>query len=226
VGSKETRTFAELTGQFHLGEDLPEALGCWPSDFILNVTYRLERDRLRVQARLENSGSAILPFGLGYHPYFRLPGVKEETIDGCILYANVNLLWETEQNLPTGKRIAIPGDIDFQIPHRIASVALDNVFTDVRTDSVGPDGMNDLAALSHRYVPGRLHVRADPAFRELVLFIPPHRQAVAIEPYTCAADAANLASRGIDSGQFMLAPSGRWDSVVEYRWYENEGGSL
>ena len=62
---------------------------------------------------------------------------------------------------------------------------------------------------------------ADRVFRELVLFTPPHRQSVAIEPYTCSADAQNLANRGIDSGWQVIPPGGAWDAVVEYRWALN-----
>ena len=39
---------------------------------------------------------------------------------------------------------------------------------------------------------GVLQVRASPAFRELVLFTPPHRRAVCLEPYTCPTDAIHL----------------------------------
>jgi len=47
-------------------------------------------------------------------------------------------------------------------------------------------------------------------------------QAVAIEPYTCSADAPNLAARGIASGWRVLAPLGEWEAVVEYRWDVSE----
>src|SRR5262249_25539269 len=86
--------FAFVTGQFNLKKDLPEAVALWPADFNLNVTYRLFRDRLRVDARVENLGPGLLPFGLGYHPYFRLPGVNDPDIRGHILQANVNEVWE------------------------------------------------------------------------------------------------------------------------------------
>jgi aldose 1-epimerase len=218
IASKEAEEYAELTGQFHLSRDLPEAIANWPSDFILNVTYRLQHDGLRVQAQVENSGVNSLPFGLGYHPYFHLPGVNEATIDKYILQANVNRLWEAEQNLPTGKQIAIPPDIDFRAARPIGSALLDHVFTVAPAEATHSDGKSELAQLSHRAAMGRLQVHADPAFRELVLFTPPHRQAVAIEPYTCSADAANLAARGIDSGWMVLGNGQRWESVVEYRW--------
>jgi aldose 1-epimerase len=54
-----------------------------------------------------------------------------------------------------------------------------------------------------------------PAFRELVLFTPPHRQAVALEPYTCATDAINLQQRGSDAGLQVLQPGQEWRGVVE-----------
>lgn len=219
IKGTEAEKYAELTGQFQLSRDLPEALAYWPGDFLLNVTYRLERDRLRVVAHVENSGGSSLPFGLGYHPYFRLPGVTEVAIAGHVLRANMSCLWETDQNLPTGNRIAIPPDIDFRRAHAIGLMALDSGFTSVRPEAIHTDGMIELAELSHPNAIGKLSVRADPAFRELVLFIPEHRQAVAIEPYTCAADGANLATRGIDSGWRVLGKGQLWKSMVDYLWH-------
>jgi aldose 1-epimerase len=75
-----------------------------------------------------------------------------------------------------------------------------------------------MASLTHPNASGRLRVLADKSFRELVLFTPVHRQAVAIEPYTCSADAGNFAARGIDSGWRVLEPGGEWQGTVEYRW--------
>ena len=39
-----------------------------------------------------------------------------------------------------------------------------------------------------------------PAFREIVVYTPPGRNAVCLEPYTCVTDAINLQQRGIDAG--------------------------
>ncbi len=210
--------FAFATGQFNLKKDLPSAVSQWPADFNLNVTYRLSRDKLRVDAAIENLGPGALPFGLGYHPYFRLPGVNDPDIGGYVLQANVNEVWETEANLPTGWRKDVTGDIDFRHPTPVGATALDHVFTGVRGEATRLGGLVELAVLSHPAAMGRLRVIADPAFRELVLFTPQHRQAIAIEPYTCSADAANLAARGIDSGWKVLAAGAEWEAAVEYRW--------
>ena len=209
---------AFVTGQFNLKKDMPDAIGKWPANFNLNVTYRLHRDRLRVDAKVENLGPGSLPFGLGYHPYFRLPGVHDPDIDSHVLQANASEIWEAENNLPTGWRKDVPGDLDFRYPTPIGSTQLDTVYTGIRGTTTELGGLVELAALSHPNAPGRVRVLADPIFRELVLFTPPHRQAVAIEPYTCSADAANLAARGIDSGWKVLRAGEEWEATVEYRW--------
>ncbi len=210
--------FAFVTGQFNLKNDLPAALSYWPADFNLNVTYRLFRDKLRVDAMVENLGPGSLPFGLGYHPYFHLPGVHNPDIGGHILQANVDQVWEAENNLPTGWRKEVPGDLDFRHPTPIGATELDYVFTGVHVNSTSLGEMVELANLSHPKAMGQVRFLADSAFRELVLFTPPHRQAIAIEPYTCSADAANLAERGIDSGWKVIPKGEQWEAAVEYRW--------
>jgi aldose 1-epimerase len=219
VGVSGRDDCAQVAGAFSLRENLPPAVGLWPSYFSLGVIYRLHHNRLVVECTVENRGSEPLPFGLGYHPYFRLPGVPDPDIGGHVLQANVDRVWEADaSNLPTGEQITIPPDIDFRTPRPIGETALDHVFTGVtRTPSSAADFV-ELAVLAHPRAAGRLHVSADVAFRELVLFTPAHRQAIAIEPYTCSADAANLARRGYDSGWRTLAPGAVWTSCVEYRW--------
>lgn len=213
---------ATAVGRFNLWEDLPEAVDHWPSHPELHVIYRLTVNRLRVEAKVDNRGAHPLPFGLGYHPYFRLPGVADPDVSRYVLQANVGQVWEADgENLPTGVRQEVSDGLDFRRPKAIGTTALDNVLTGVVSHPEA-DGLRELAVLSHPESPGRLRILADPAFRELVLFTPVHRQAVAIEPYTCSADAANLAARGVDSGWRTVPPGGSWSAAVEYRW---EAGS-
>ncbi|MFO0805809.1 MAG: aldose 1-epimerase [Gemmataceae bacterium] len=202
---------ASITGSFDLPTDLPAAVGSWPSDFALSVTYSLFADRLAVDAKVVNRGAERLPFGLGYHPYFRLPGVTDADVSGHVLQANVDTVWVADaENVPTGEVKDLPAELDFRTPRAIGPAALDYVFTGTTS--------NELAVLSHPASTGRLRVRADAAFRELVLFTPPHRQAVAIEPYTCSADASNLAAKGLSTGWLELEPGREWSGRVEYVW--------
>jgi aldose 1-epimerase len=211
--------WAFITGEFNLRKELPAAVGQWPSDFTLSLTYRLHANKLRVMTTVTNIGAAPLPFGLGFHPYFRLPGVTDPDISGHVLEAHVEQVWETHaDNMPTGWRNDVAGELDFRQPRPIGTTALDYVFTAMNTPEPELSGLVEVAVLSHPAAAGTLRVMADPVFRELVLFTPPHRQAVAIEPYTCSADAANLWERGVDSGWRVLPPGGEWEGTVEYRW--------
>lgn len=218
VGSEAKADSASVTGQFRLADDLPSAVGLWPSDFAFTLKYTLTRGAVRVDATVENRGDEPLPFGIGYHPYFRLPGVTDADVGGHVLTAHVAQVWEADAaNLPTGVRKPVPPELDFQTPKPVGGVALDHVFTGLTT-TAGADGLVEVATLTHPASPGRLRVLADPAFRDLVLFTPAHRQAVAIEPYSCSADASNLQARGIDAGWRTIQAGAKWAAAVEYRW--------
>lgn len=209
---------AFVTGEFDPAKDLPDAVPLWPTEYRLELTYRLSADRLQVLARVENLGPGTMPFGLGYHPYFRLPGVHDPDVGGHVLQANVNQVWEAEESLPTGVRKDLPEALDFRKPRPIGTTELDYVLTGVRSEAPRAGNLVEVARLSHPAAMGGVRFLADAAFRDLVLFTPPHRQAVAVEPYTCSADAANLAARGIDTGWQLLGQNATWSGTVEYRW--------
>jgi aldose 1-epimerase len=213
---------ASVSGEFSLRRDFPQALPLWPADFRLVVTYTLSTDRLRVDALLENLGPGTMPFGLGYHPYFRIPGSTEPDISRYVLQVDADRLWESIDLLPSGVRVPIPEGINYREPRPLGATDLDHVLSLVWPQLPSSHQLRPIAELSHPDLPGRLQILADSAFRELVLFTPTHRQAVAIEPYTCSADAANLAERGVDSGWRVLPPRASWSAAVEYHC--NSGG--
>lgn len=208
---------AFVTGECILMEDMPEVVHLWPANFKIQVTYRLQQRCLRVEASITNIDNKPLPFGLGYHPYFRLPGVQDADISRYVLHVPANRVWQTQELLPTGERSPVPAEWDYRQGKAVGDAWLDIVLTELASASQ-KDGLRLLARLSHPAAAGVVEVHATAAFREVVLFTPPHRQALAIEPYTCAPDAAYLADRGLDSGWTILRPGEKWEGVVEYRW--------
>jgi aldose 1-epimerase len=225
VGTDTGAESASITGQLQLSRDLPDARGFWPADFVLTLTYRLTRGALRVEAVVENPDVGPLPFGLGYHPYFCIPTAAGTPADEMVLAAHADFMWEAEGGIPTGRRLPVPADLELGSRRPVGQTQLDTLFGGLANNRCGFIAADShpwfVAHLAHRNAPGRLTVEAAPAFRELLLFIPPHRKAIAIEPYTCTSDAPNLAARGIDSGWKVLPPGGRWEAVVEYRWDPN-----
>jgi aldose 1-epimerase len=57
--------------------------------------------------------------------------------------------------------------------------------------------------------------RFDAAFRECVVYTPPHREAICIEPYTCVPGCFELSLRGIDAGLTIVPPGGSFRAHVE-----------
>lgn len=178
---------AWVTGEFRLSAARPDWRDLWPADFTLTATYRLTADALTLDYAVKSD--AELPCGLGLHPYFNVPAAA------CRLTTGPLELWPLDENLPAGETVPAPERLDFRGGRAVADGPLDDLF---RAAGVlgGHDGLRHLATVQHTGAAGSVEVWASPAFRELVLFAPPHRQAVAVEPYTCPTDAVNMPGHG------------------------------
>lgn len=209
---------ARLVGEFRLSVDRPDLLDCWPGDCTIRIEYLLKSDELAVNATITNPGSTPYPFGLGFHPYFASPNAPGATADTMTLFCPASELWESDGPFPTGQKLPIPDPLDFRRPKAVGDRQLDTLF------AIRPRGKEPFAALGHATEPGLLSIEAGAAFREVLLFTPPHRRAVAIEPYTCTTDAANLAAAGIDAGWRVLVPGEAFEERVRYRWDANSRG--
>src|SRR5262249_35101505 len=150
-------------------------------------------------AVVENTGRTELPFGLGYHPYFCAD------FGQCLVEVPARSTWELDQNLPTGRRVNADSARDLRTPRRFDELQLDNIYTDLDENAESGDlGIlrGQLTYPGH----GRLRIWTSKSFREMVVFTPPHRKAICLEPYTCTTDAVNLQARGIDAGWQSLPP--------------------
>ena len=212
---------ATITGQFRLSVDLPDSLPLWPGDCSLTLTYRLSRSALRVDAVVDNPGPDPLPFGLGYHPYFRLPTAPDAAVDDLILTTTAGTLWPVADGLPTGEEVPVPEVLNFHAGRPVGPLVLDHLLGGIGAGAPDADGLSTVAAVSHPTAPGRVTIDVGPAFRKQVLFTPAHRKAVAIEPYTCVTDAANLRDTVPDSGWLELLPGKSAKLSVRYEWHAN-----
>jgi aldose 1-epimerase len=204
---------AWITGVFRCSQDAPENRALWPADHEMRLTYRLGSGSLRLEAEVYNPDRLPLPFGLGYHPYFRIPFAAAGSAEDSLLTVPARSVWKLEESLPTGEQLPVDASCDLNRPRRFGDLSLDTVLTDLppatgaMPERAVVQGAPDTSL--------RLHWGAE--FREIVVFTPPHRQAFCVEPYTCTTDAINLQARGIDAGWRVLPPGGRWQAVVEMR---------
>ena len=111
------------------------------------------------------------------------------------MHAPAHKLWVLDNCLPTGELIGVTPDKDLRTWRPIGTSLLDDVYTDVRPiDGAIECVMRDPAAGLE------IAQLSDSIFRELVVFTPPNRHAVCMEPYTCVTDAINCQQRGMDAG--------------------------
>lgn len=187
-------------GQFQASVDDPRLLDMWPADFRITASYELSGAALSSSFLIENPDERPLPFGFGTHPYFCVPlgGARAET---CLVELPVSERWELIEMLATGRRLPIVSAEAYRAGLPFGQMNFDDAFTALRFDGqwcrpriVDPDSGR------------RLVVEFDRVFRECVVYNPPHRQAVCIEPLTWCPNGFELAERGIDAGLRILQP--------------------
>lgn len=199
----------KIVGQFQASVDDPNLREQWPGDFRITASYDLSGGMLRLNYLIENPGETPLPCGLGLHPYFHVPLLDGDP-KNCLALLPGSERWVLDQMLPTGERQPLEQAQEYRAGAAFGSLQLDDVFTGLQFDGGWCRG--------HVYDPAAklaVTISFNSTFRECVVFTPPHREAICIEPYTCVPNAAELAGRGIDAGLRVLAPGESFTAAVE-----------
>jgi aldose 1-epimerase len=209
TGQRADTAAAAVTLSFRLSLDAPECVALWPADAELTLTWELTAEALTAQVAVTNPGAAPLPFGFGLHPYFRLVGGANA------IAVPVRSRWVLDAGLPTGAVEPAAGAFALTPPRPVAGLTLDDVFTDVAT-SVGADGLREVGRLE-RGDGVRVAIASGVDIGHVVVFTPPHRRSVCLEPYTCVTDAMNLRSPARDSGWRVVGGGEIWRGRVRCR---------
>ena len=179
-----------------LGLELVPQTG-YPFELRLSLRYGLDpTGGLSVRLVAENIGSRPAPFGAGFHPYLDLAGHPLDTAE--LLLPAASVLVTDDRQIPI-ERLPVAGTaFDFQQIRRIGQTRLDHGFADLTACST-------LLRTDRRDI----ELRWDDSFSYLQVFTPPFitpgRNAVAIEPMSCPANAFNSGD-----GLIRLDPGQRW----------------
>ncbi|MFO0904948.1 MAG: aldose 1-epimerase [Pirellulales bacterium] len=204
------QTPTTLRGEFQASLDGPDIRTLWPADFRITARYTLEAHSLSLEIAVYNPDQTPLPCGFGAHPYFRVP-VGGRDADACVVALPVRSRWELVDLLPTGRRTAVENADALQAGRPFGELQFDDVFTDL----VFRNGTTTAAV--HDPASG-LTVTAeyDQAIRECVVYTPPHREAICIEPLTCVPGAVTLSSQTADTGLRLLAPGASFSTRMRF----------
>ncbi|MEQ9332367.1 aldose 1-epimerase [Thalassobaculum sp.] len=172
----------------------------WPFAYTADQTVSLGDDALSITLSVENTSSDAMPVGLGLHPYLaRTPEMG--------LWFEAASAWPPiDGKLPAGPQ-PVPAELDFSEPRAVVS-GLDQGF----------GGWNGSV---HAIWPERglaLAIHGGAALNHLIVFTPPDRDYLCLEPVTHCIDAANLAARGVGgTGHRMLQAKERLAVTVRFQ---------
>lgn len=210
---------SRVEGQFQASRDDPSLLNRWPADFRITATYELAAGAMVARYVVENPGPEPLPCGLGAHPYFRVPigqtaGPAAQAAGECLVKLPVSARWELEGMLPTGRLLPLDNPAECQHGLRFRDLHLDDVFT-----GLAFSGGTCRAAIVDPGSGLSMHLEFDRVFRECVVYNPPHRESICIEPYTCVPGSFGSTPGGLDTGLRILEPGASFTGTVKI-WIE------
>ncbi|MCB0577864.1 MAG: hypothetical protein KDD10_00965 [Phaeodactylibacter sp.] len=178
---------ASLRCAFHYEGGRPS----YPFPFLFETTFEIANPgTVEVTLQVRNNGRAPLPFGMGWHPYFRL----SDKVDDLILQLPpCDMIGVDQAMIPTGRRYEYT---TFTQPRRIGPEVLDNCFALRQQEGqvhILIRGETGEVRYWQEVGPGK--------FGYLQLFTPYYRNTLALEPMSCNIDAFNNGE-----GLIRLAP--------------------
>lgn len=169
----------------------------WPYAFRARQSFALVDSALTMRLDIFNSGDRTIPFGLGWHPFF--PRSRDVELG-----FRADGVWLTDATRLATRHAVVPPEWDFTMPRRIGATTIDNCFTGWQTAAVVRWPERAFA----------VEISAT-ACDHLVVFVPPDRDFIAVEPVTHMTDAFNRAARGqLDTGTRLLAPQASFSCTM------------
>lgn len=180
--------------------DYEGTLEYYPYPFSAFFKYIINTDGdFEVRIKIQNTGKEPLPFGTGWHPYFRLSGVLD----------NWHLRLPTGYEIEVDEHLIPTGEEKFSIfDTRLKKKQLDTCFRLKNTGGILKTVLkNKQSKLIFRQETG------EKKFNFLQVFIPGDRSCLAIEPMTCNIDAFNNGE-----GLIRLEPGEIWQGKFGFKF--------
>ncbi len=200
-----------VTAHFQPSVDAPSVLGQWTGDYLLKATYRIEGNQLHFDFEAYNLGAESLPFGFGTHAYFRLPISGQGASEQTLVTAPIDGEWLSNEMIPTGECAKLATDHPLVAGSALSGANYDTPFRI-------PPGESELltTTLKDPTTGRRLVQTFDRSMTCCVVYLPPHREAICLEPYTCVPNPFGMNEKGVDSGLRVLPPGESYHTKALY----------
>ncbi|MCE6991609.1 aldose 1-epimerase [Dyadobacter sp. CY323] len=164
----------------------------YPFQVHFSVLYSLHEDgRFTLNYEAKNTGSENCPVMFGWHPYFQ---IGDEQADAWKISIPSNEIVAFDNNqIPIGRE-----PFYLEKPTLLYRKAFDNCFI---IDQPGIDAVTELISENQKVTVQIIQETGEGKFNHLVVYTPPARDCVAIEPLT-----ANVDSFNSGDGLNILAP--------------------
>ena len=195
---------AEVTAQLEFWRH-PDWMAQFPFAHTLTMTHRLREGVLEIETRIENLSDDSMPVSVGYHPWFQLSDAPR---DEWKLHLDArNHLELSKTKIPTGKS----EPVQFSNPLLLKGVHLDEVLGGLIRDARGE------ASFSVEGNREKVTVTFGPKYQNAVVYAPPGRDIVCLEPMSGPTNAFNMAHDGTYANLQTIAPRGEWQEAFRIR---------
>ena len=190
--------------------------GHWLSDTDVEVQSVLRPDAFDMTVTAKNVGQRPLPMGIGWHPYFVLPGEDRQDARLHLPSDTRAVMNNYDDSFPTGRRVAVKGtEYDFSAPE---GRPLDKVYLDDNYSVLNYDQgktVTELIDPAAKY--GLRLITLSPRIKSIQVYAPLDKNFVAIEPQFNLPDPYNKNWGNLDNGMVLLQPgeSATWRVRLE-----------
>lgn len=181
----------------------------YPFSFEMETTYTMSiTGHFEVELAFKNTGTEIIPAGIGWHPYFC---ISDDVAATSLAMPSVEKVEVDARLLPTDVRTAFDA---FSSLQPIGTQVVDNCFFLLDLESKETHFTLSSARGTLRY----WQESGGQKFGYAQVFTPPARNAIAIEPMSCNINAFNN-----NDGLVALKPNETLSGRCGFSWQQHEG---
>ncbi len=180
--------------------------GHWLSDTDVKVETSLTHDAFEMAVTAKNVGRQPLPMGIGWHPYFVLPGSDRQQVRLHLPSQTRAVMNNYDDSFTTGERVPVKGTpYDFSVPggRPLETQYLDDNFSNLNYNAEGRT-VSEIIDPAAKY--GLRLITLSPQIKSIQVYAPPQKNFVAIETQFNLPDPYNPDWGSVDTGMVLLQP--------------------